>query len=69
MFVRTVTFLVEAFPAELADKRFVPRVDPHVSVERGAPVERFPTLVTLVRLFLSGRSERRDQEDEIKVGM
>lgn len=46
------TFLVEAFPAELTDERFVPGVDPHVRVERRAPVERLPALVALVRLLL-----------------
>lgn len=50
--VLVVSFLVEAFPAELADKRFVPCVDPHVSVERRTSVEGFPTLVAFVRLFL-----------------
>lgn len=47
-----LTFLVEAFPAELAHKRLVSRVDAHVRVERGAPVERLPAVVALVRLFL-----------------
>lgn len=49
------TFLVETFPAELADERFVAGVDPDVSVERRASVERFPALVAFMRLFLNGK--------------
>ncbi len=47
------TFLVETFPAELTDERFVPGVNPYVSVERRASVERLPALVTFMRLFLN----------------
>lgn len=54
---RRVTFLVETFPAELTDERLVPGVDPHVRVERGASVERLPTLVTFMRLFLNRKQE------------
>jgi len=49
------TFLVETFPAELTYERFVPGVNPDVSVERGAPVERLPTLVAFMRLFLNSK--------------
>lgn len=49
---RMFTFLMEAFPAELTHERFVSRVDPYMSVERGASVKRFTTLVTFMRLFL-----------------
>lgn len=48
-----VTFLVETFPAELTDERFVAGVDPHVRVERGAPVKRLPALVAFMRLLLN----------------
>lgn len=51
-FVICLTFLVEAFPAELAHERLVSGVDARVRVERGAAVERFPALVTLMRFFL-----------------
>lgn len=54
-----LTFLVKSFPAELAHKRFVSRVDARVRVERGAAVERLPALVALVRFFLE---EKRRQE-------
>lgn len=50
--VLVVSFLVEAFPAELAHKWFIPCVDPDVSVESRTSVERFSTLVAFVRLFL-----------------
>lgn len=43
---------MKSFPAELAHKRLVSRVDARVRVERGAAVERFAALVTLVRFFL-----------------
>jgi len=36
--VLVVSLLVEPLPAELADPGLVPVVDPHVSVQRGAPV-------------------------------
>ena len=48
----SLTFLMEAFPTELTHEGFVPGVDPCVCVERGAAVEGFPALVTLVRFFL-----------------
>ena len=49
---RVLTFLVESFPAELADERLVSGVDACVRVEGGAPIEGFPALVALVRFFL-----------------
>lgn len=45
---------METFPAELADERSVPGVDPYVRVQRGASVERLPALVAFMRLFLNG---------------
>lgn len=51
----SLTFLVEAFPAELADERLVARVDADVRVERGASVERLAAVVALVRLLLQSR--------------
>lgn len=56
------TFLVETFPAELADERFVAGVDPDVSVERRASVERFPALVAFMRLFLNGKKREKRTE-------
>ncbi|CAG5984385.1 unnamed protein product [Menidia menidia] len=47
-----ITFLMETFPAEFADKRFVAGMDAHVRVQGGAPVEGFPTLAAFMRLFL-----------------
>lgn len=49
---------MKSFPAKLAHERFVSRVDARVRVEGGAAVESFPTLVTLVRFFLSKRKRR-----------
>lgn len=43
---------MKSFPTELTHERFVSGVDARVRVEGGTPVEGFPALVTLVRLFL-----------------
>lgn len=51
---------METFATELTDKRFVSGVDACVCVERGAAVEGFSALVTLVRLFLQKRREERN---------
>ena len=49
---------MESFPAELAHERFVSRVDARVRVERGAAVEGFPALITLVRFFLEKKKKK-----------
>ena len=51
--VLIVAFLVETFPADVADERFVSSVNAHVRVERGRTIERLATLLALVRLLLS----------------
>lgn len=50
---------MKSFPAKLAHERFVSRVDARVRVERGAAVERFPALVTLVRFFLKKKKPKK----------
>lgn len=62
--MKVFTFLVETFPAEFTHERFVAGVDPDVRVERRAPVERFSTLVTFVRLFLHGDHDMHINNDE-----
>lgn len=52
---------METFPAELTDERFVSGVDPYVRVESGASVERLPTLVAFMRLFLNTNNSREKQ--------
>lgn len=47
-----LTFLVKAFPAKFADEGLVARVDADVCVERGAAIEGFAALVTLMWFFL-----------------
>lgn len=54
-----LTFLMESFPAELAHKRFVSRVDARVRVECRAAIEGFPALVTFVRFFLRHNNKMR----------
>jgi hypothetical protein len=49
--ILVVALLVEAFPAVLADERFVAVVDTNVGVERGAPIKGLPAGLTLVRFF------------------
>ena len=53
------TFLVETFPAELADEGLVAGVDADVRVERGAPVERLPALRALMRLLLTRGNKQK----------
>lgn len=43
---------MKSFPTEFADERFVPGMDPYVSVQRRTSVERLATLVAFMRLFL-----------------
>lgn len=50
--VKYLTFLVKAFAAKFADEGFVARVDADVRVERGAAIEGFAALVTLMGFFL-----------------
>ena len=50
--VLVVALLVETLATELALERLVPVVNPHVSVQGGAPVERLSTHLTLVRLLI-----------------
>lgn len=47
-----LTFLVKAFPAELADEGLVAGVDARVGVQGRAPVEGLPALAALVGLLL-----------------
>ncbi len=49
--ILVVAFLVETFATELADVRTVPHVDPHVRVQRRAPVEGLAARPALVRLL------------------
>lgn len=49
--VFVVALLMEALAAKLAYERFVPHVDSHVRVQRGAPVEGLATGAALVRLL------------------
>ena len=58
--VMSHTFLVETFPAELADKGLVARVDAYVRVERGAAVERLPALRALMRLLLRRGNKQKN---------
>lgn len=49
--VLVVSFLMEAFAAELAHVRLVALVDAHVRVQCGASIESFPTSRTFVRFL------------------
>ena len=51
--VLIISFLVEAFSAELADVRSISLVNPHVSIEGGASVKGLSASRTLVRFFRS----------------
>lgn len=50
--ILVVPFLVKAFATKLADEGLVARVDADVRVERGAAIEGFAALVTLMWFFL-----------------